>query len=160
MHSKLLIITLLIGLSISACSTKNSPKQAHVIVFKTPKFRYADAGFVQKNSTAFSAQIFMMGHVALKLEFDKKVCINSSCMTKKAFNARVLNAYYYKDLIFDLFSGREIFNARNRIDEANGFSQHISGDNYEIYYKVSNDTIRFKDTKNSILIKLRRLHKE
>jgi hypothetical protein len=42
----------------------------------------------------------------------------------------------------------------------NGFSQFIKDDNVNIIYKVDHKRIYFKDKKNGILIKIKKLHQE
>jgi len=125
------------------------------IVFKTPTFAYADAGFVSNASSETKVEIYSNGQSIMRLRITpSQVCMSSlACMSGDEFNKKVLNANYPQDTIRNIFSAQPIFNGKNKQDTANGFIQNIG----TIKYVVSGGNISFSDSSNGVKIKVRKL---
>lgn len=76
-------------------------------------------------------------------------------MSKSSFNEEYLNAAYPDDLLQNILLGYEIYDAKNRVNTLDGFEQNIEDENVNILYKISINTVYFKDTKNKILFKIK-----
>jgi len=152
-----LVLFIFIG---TACTSKQYVAQnAALIVFKTPTFKYADMGFIYENSDEIKAEIYGSGQALMRLEIAKNsVCMSRfECMSKKGFNQRVLSAVYPEEILDDIFRGRTIFKGEGLVKNRNGFTQKlIKEDKYNIHYAVLNNEIIFRDTINTILIKIKK----
>ena len=130
------------------------------IVLKTPVMRYADQGFVYQNNDEIKAEIYSSGQALLSLRITKDaICTGEfQCLSPKAFNARVLSAYYPDDTIEAIFRGKTILGGKNRIKKRNGFTQKLyKRGQYDIFYTVFNNETVFRDTINRITIKIKTL---
>ena len=160
MIKKIAFISLIIAL-LAGCSSKNYTKQESVfIVFKTPTFKHADLGFMYESSDALKVELYSAGQAVMALEItEATVCMSLlECMDKKSFNEAVLSKYYPDDLIDNVFKAEAIMDGKNKHITRNGFTQSISKDNeYSINYSVLTNQIIFRDTINSILIKIKRM---
>jgi hypothetical protein len=79
------------------------------------------------------------------------------CMGKKRFNQEVLSAFYPDEILDDIFRGKAIFNGVGVTKNSNGFTQKIIKENkYNIDYSVLKNEIIFRDTINTILIKIKK----
>ena len=154
------ILFLTIGFLLSACATKEYVEQnAALIVFKTPTFKYADMGFIYENKEEIKAEIYGSGQALMTLEISKSsVCMSRfECMGKKSFNQEVLSALYPDEILDDIFRGKVIFNGAGLEKSSNGFTQKIIKENkYNIHYSVLNNEVIFRDTINTILIKIKK----
>ncbi len=154
------IVFLITGFLLSGCTPKQYVAQnAALIVFKTPTFKYADMGFIYENSDEVKAEIYGSGQALMTLEISKRtVCMSRfECMGKKSFNHAVLSALYPDEILDDIFRGKEIFNGEGLVKNSNGFTQKIIKENkYNIHYIVLNNEIIFRDTINTILIKIKK----
>lgn len=154
-----MLFTLLL---LNSCVTKEYEKQESVfIVFKTPSLKYADLGFMYKNSDEIKVEIYGSGKALMTLEISSEnVCMSSlACMRKKRFNSEVLNEVYPDTIIDNIFRGKPIFNAKGLIRNRNGFTQNIvDAYKYNIHYSVFNKEIIFHDTINDISIKVKRIN--
>ena len=143
---------------LQACVAPLNHHEPRKIIFKTPHMAYADAGFIHDNGSELKVEIFMAGHAALVLEMGRKICMDGYCFKKKDFVKKYLNSYYPEDILQQIFLGKPIFEGTNLTKLANGFSQTIIKEGtYQISYKVTHDTIRFKDGISRILIKTEKL---
>ncbi len=142
------------------CVDKEYVKQESAfIVFKTPTFKYADLGFIYKNSNEIKIEIYGSGQALMTLEIlNKNICMSAlECMQKKSFNAYVLSRWYPEETIEEIFRAKYIFGGKGLRKNSNGFTQKIKGsDKYDIHYYVFNKEILFRDTINNILIKVKR----
>ena len=160
MIKKIVLISFIIAF-LGGCSSKNYTKQESVfIVFKTPTFRHADLGFMYESSDALKVELYSAGQAVMALEItEATVCMSLlECMGKSSFNTKVLSQYYPDDLIDNVFKAEAIFDGKNKHIARNGFTQNISEpDEYDIHYSVLTNQIIFRDTINSILIKIKRM---
>jgi hypothetical protein len=158
---KKIVLTSLIMVFLGGCSSKNYTKQESVfIVFKTPTFRHADLGFMYESSDALKVELYSTGQAVMALEITKAtVCMSLlECMGKKSFNKEVLSEYYPDDLIDKVFKAEAIFDGKNKRVTRNGFTQNISKSNeYNINYSVLTNQVVFRDTINSIQIKIKKM---
>jgi len=125
------------------------------IVFKTPSYSYADAGFISRASSETKVEIYSSGQAIMRLRVTpSQVCMSSlACMSGGEFNKKVLSANYPDDTLKNIFSAQPIFNGKNKKDTANGFIQNIGS----IKYVVSGKNISFSDSSNGVKIKVREL---
>jgi hypothetical protein len=155
---KILFFTIVFGLS--ACTSKQYVEQnAALIVFKTPTFKYADMGFIYENNEEVKAEIYGSGQALMSLEIsENNVCMSLlECMGKKRFNQEILTARYPDEILDNIFRGKVIFNGAGLEKNSNGFTQKIIKENkYNIHYSVLNNEVIFRDTINTILIKIKK----
>jgi hypothetical protein len=155
-------LLLLLGtlLFLQGCGTTAYLKEnSALIVFKTPTFKYADMGFIYENSSEVKAEIYGSGQALMSLMISKdSVCMSLlACMSKRSFNHQVLSAYYPDTILDDIFRGKPIFENKNLQRNRNGFTQTIVNQKkYNIHYTVLNNEIIFRDTINTILIKIKK----
>jgi len=154
------IVFLMFIFIVSACTSNTYVKQnSALIVFKTPTFKYADMGFIYENSDEVKAEIYGSGQVLMNLEISKNnVCMSLfECMGKKSFNQQVLSSLYPDSILDNIFRGKVIFNGLELEKNSNGFTQKIRKSNkYNIHYSVLKNEIIFRDTINTILIKIKK----
>lgn len=134
-----------------------SSSQTYKIIIKTKDIAIADGGFVRKAQGYKSIEIFSAGVLALHVELAKMACLNGSCTTRDDFNRRFFGYKHYNKILDDILDKKAIYGGENKIKTKDGFMQIIKRDRYDILYKVSKNSIYFKDRKNHILIKLIRL---
>ncbi len=154
------ILFFMIGILLSACTSKQYVEQnAALIVFKTPTFKYADMGFIYENDEEVKAEIYGSGQALMTLEISKNnVCMSLfECMGKKSFNQELLSALYPDEILDNIFRGKVILNGAGLDKNSNGFTQKIIKENkYNIHYSVLNNEVIFRDTINTILIKIKK----
>lgn len=142
----------------SACSTKiYEHTQTKIISIKTPKLRFSDLGYIKNTDDKISVELFTAGKMVQNIKINYLICVDAGCMSKSAFNKAYLNASYPKDILENIVLGDAIYDKKNLHKEDGGFVQYIKDKNVNIKYKVTADTIYFKDKKNSILFKIRNL---
>ncbi|PHS41414.1 MAG: hypothetical protein COB07_02780 [Sulfurovum sp.] len=160
MHMRRSILFLIISFILTACVTKNYTHQnAALIIFKTPAFKYADMGFIYENKEEVKAEIYSSGQALMSLEIsESSVCMSLlECMGKRAFNKEVLSRQYPEEILENIFRGKAIFNGENLEKNRNGFTQKIIKEGkYNIDYSVLNNEVIFRDTINTILIKIKK----
>jgi len=143
---------------LNGCSTLTPKTQESAfIVMKTPKFKYADMGFITTASTV-NVEIYGAGQPLMSLEINgMNVCMSTfKCLEKKDFNAEVLSSSYPDTLLENIFRAKPIFNKENLVKTKDGFSQKLTKDNeYDISYSIKGNQRIFRDTLNKILIKVR-----
>ncbi|MDQ7047767.1 MAG: hypothetical protein Q9M39_09245 [Sulfurovum sp.] len=130
-----------------------------LIVFKTPTFKYADMGFIYENREEVKAEIYGNGQALMVLKISKSnICMSLfECMGKKSFNKAVLSALYPNEILDDIFRGKVIFDGLGLTKSSHGFTQKIVKENkYNIHYNVLNNAIIFRDTINTILIRIKK----
>ena len=158
MNIKMTILFFLASLFFFACG-----KQAYieensaVIVFKTPTFKYADMGFIYENKDEIKVEIYGSGQALMSLKISENlICMTAlKCMPKEYFNAKILSEDYPKNILDNVFRGKEIFDGKGLTKKSNGFTQKISKNSkVDIRYSVLNNEIIFQDTINKILLKI------
>ncbi len=133
------------------------------IILKTKKFAFSDTGFLNKYDNLIDLEVFTMGKPVLDLRVsldEDDVCVDQLCNTKEGFNKTFLSASYPDDLIEKVLLKKPILGGKNLKKTTNGFMQKIMTKNYSIKYKIWPGHIYFKDQKNGIFIKLKRLPNE
>lgn len=150
--------SLLILLVLGGCGAKPFVKRdAATIVLKTPKIKFADAGYVRSNDDLVALELFTAGQAAGKFEIENLVCVEGEgCMRKSSFNAEYLSAFYPDTLMENVLRAKPIYEAQNLVKKSDGFEQIIEDGNVAIVYKVTEEQIYFKDRKNRILIKIKK----
>jgi len=148
-----------VSLLFGGCSlqqyTHSEPK---LIVLKTPKIKFADTRYIRSSGDALEVELFSAGQAVGKISIDRMVCVDGEgCMRKRTFNEVYLNAAYPDTLMQHVLLGRPVFEAQGLERNEQGFTQHIQTLLVDINYKVKAHTIYFKDRKNKILIKIKRL---
>jgi len=160
MKSKILLLMLGMFLFLSACGTQPYLKEnAAFIMFKTPTFKYADMGFVYENAQEVKAEIYGSGQALLSWKISgSTVCMSLlACMSKKSFNAQVLNASYPDDVLENIFRMKPIFSGENFQKNRNGFTQKLrKNGKYNIEYRVLNNDVIFHDRINNIHIEVKK----
>ena len=141
----------------AGCAIKQpTVKESWVVLLKTPKLKFNDIGYILHDNEHVELQLYSAGNAVESFSVNHLVCVQSGCMRKSSFNQEYLSGAYDDDLLQDLLMRRPIFGGKNLQRNNNGFEQHIVDDAYDITYRVSGDTLYFKDTKNRILFKLRK----
>ncbi len=133
------------------------------ITLRTKKFAFSDTGFLNKYDNLLNLEVFTMGKLALDLRVsldEDDICVDQLCNTKEGFNQTFLSASYPDDLIQKVLQRKPIFGGKNLKKTSNGFMQKIMTNRYTIKYKIWPGNIYFKDAKNKIMIKLKRLPDE
>jgi len=140
------------------CTPNYTKHEASLIVFKTPKMAFADAGFVHHNGEALKIVILVVGQPVFTLELGRKICLDGSCLSKEKFIHKNLNPLYPRDILQNIFLGKSLFEGQNLVKQDGGFKQRVYKEGfYDIYYSVKNDQIKFKDKISKILIKTKKI---
>jgi hypothetical protein len=156
-YIKYLFIPLLLLLLWGCAEPVYTKQNSAYIVMKTPHFRYADMGFIYENSDEMKVEIYGNGQALMTLTVTKgSICMSRlECMSKAAFNSRVLSSVYPEDTIEQIFRGKPVFGGADMVQKRNGFTQKlVNTGKYHIEYSVLNNQILFRDTINEILIKV------
>lgn len=160
MNFKRTVSLLMMGFLFSSCAPKEYVKQnSAFIMFKTPTFKYADMGFIYENEEEVKVEIYGSGQALMSLEISEtSVCMSLlECMGKSTFNKEVLSDMYPEDILENIFRGKPLFNGLGLEKKGDGFTQRIiKKDKYNIEYNVLNNQIIFRDTINTILIKVKK----
>ena len=160
MNCKRTVSLLIMGFLWAACAPKEYVQQnSAFIMFKTPTFKYADMGFIYENIEEIKVEIYGSGQAVMSLEISEtSVCMSSfECMGKSTFNKEVLSAMYPEDILENIFRGKALFGGVGLEKNSNGFTQKIIKENkYNIHYTVLNNDIIFRDTINTIHIKIKK----
>jgi hypothetical protein len=132
---------------------------SYKVTMKTKRFAFSDTGFLVKHSDMLRLNILAMGKpvLDLKVKNSDDICVGSLCNTKHGFNQSFLVEEYPDALIENVLNKRPIFDGQNKRVTKTGFVQKITTGSYDIKYQVSSENIYFKDRKNRILIKLKRI---
>ena len=130
---------------------------AATIILKTPKIRFADAGYVRSNEEKVALELFTAGHPVGKFEIENMVCVEGEgCMRKSSFNEEYLNRHYPDTLMENVLRGRPIYEGQNLLQKPYGFEQHIMDEHVDIKYRVTERETYFKDRSNRVLIKIKK----
>ncbi len=136
--------------------------EPYKITLKTKKFAFSDTGFLNRYKDAINLQVFTMGKLVLNLKLsltEDDICVDQLCNTKQGFNQTFLSGAYPDDLVANVLQSKPILRGKHLRKTTNGFMQKIMTDEYAIKYKIWPGNVYFKDTKNHIMIKLKKLPK-
>jgi hypothetical protein len=151
------ILLVMVFLLFNACTTTPKKQESAFIVMKTPKFKYADMGFITTGSVV-KVEIYGAGQPLMRLEINgMNVCMSTfKCFEKKDFNAELLSSFYPETLLENIFRAKPIFNKKSLVKREDGFSQKLTKEGeYDISYSVKGNQRIFRDSLNKILIKVR-----
>ena len=153
-----IVFLALLLLFFGGCASKQLPhKESWVVLIKSPKLKFNDIGYILHNDDSVELQLYSAGVAVEKFSINHLVCTKNGCMRKSSFNAEYLSSAYDDDLLKDLLLHHPIFDGKNLHPNKNGFEQHLVSNAYDIIYRVTPSTLYFKDTKNRILFKLRKM---
>ena len=160
MKKRVVLALTILGLLTACVGLKPKKEESAFIVLKTPTIRYADMGFISASPSDVKVEIYGAGQPLMKLEIGGlNICMSKfECMDKMAFNEKILNRAYDKDLLENIFRGEPIFKGENIEKDKNGsFSQKLTKEGvYDISYSVNQKERVFRDKLNKILIKVRK----
>ncbi|MBU0720855.1 hypothetical protein KJ877_05890 [bacterium] len=149
-------IVLVFTLLFSACSIKNyEHTHSKILIIKSPKIKFADLGYVRNSSKSIELELFVAGQSIEKITINHLICVREGCMSKGGFNTDYLHPSYPAELLQNILLGQSIYEGKNRVKSNEGFEQYIKDEEVDILYKVSSDTVYFKDKKNKILFKIK-----
>ncbi len=165
---KVTIFSIIALFLITGCSFKNlfvtkpvaTVSKSKKITMKTKKFAFSDTGFYKSDDKLIQIQAYSTGVAVADMKFYKDkdtICVGYKCTNRKYFNDNFLSKYYPNNLILNILLAKPIMEAKNLTKTENGFVQNIKTPEYDITYKVTNNSIYFKDRLNKILIKLKDL---
>ena len=148
---------LLLGV-LGGCRSPGLPKaqEGVFVLWKTPVMRYADQGFLYRGEKRIRLEVYANGQAVMRLSVTStQICSGALCMSPKTFNLRYLSPAYPPTLLFHLLSGEPIFGGEGRKESEGEWLQeiHRTGE-YDIHYRVSKNSIDFRDTINAIVIKI------
>ena len=151
---KYLLLCLIIFFN--ACSIKNyEHSDTKIVTIKSPKIKFSDIGYVRHSGDAIELELFIAGHVFQKIHINRMICVEEGCMSKHSFNSQYLNASYPDDILQNVILGDLIYDGKNRVKTADGFTQLIHNKDVDIKYRVNSQESFFKDRKNHIIIKIK-----
>ncbi len=136
--------------------------EPYKITMKTKKFAFSDTGFLNRYDNLINLQVFAMGEMIQDIVVylnEDEICVGSLCNTKHGFNQTFLSGEYPDTLIENVLQSKPIFNGKGLKKMTKGFVQKIATKKYVIKYKIWPGNVYFKDVKNGIIIKLRKLPK-
>ena len=143
-------------LFLSACSIKNYEQtESKLIIIKSPKIKFADLGYIRNSDKAVELELFVAGKVIEKISVNHLICVSDGCMSKSGFNEDYLNRAYPDEILQNILLGHEIYDGKNRVKTDDGFEQNIKDESVDILYRISTNTIFFKDRKNKIIFKIK-----
>ncbi|MCJ7766047.1 MAG: hypothetical protein MUP09_08935 [Thiovulaceae bacterium] len=130
---------------------------AATIILKSPKFKFADAGYLRSNDEMVSIELFSASQAVAKIEVRNLICVaGEGCMRKSSFNSEYLSANYPDTLLENVLRSKPIYNGRNLVENVHGFEQKITDEGVDIEYRITPRQIYFRDRKNSVLIKIKK----
>jgi cytoskeletal protein CcmA (bactofilin family) len=128
--------------------------ESKIIVIKSPQIKYADLGYIRGHGNALKIELYEMGNVVKSIEINKLICVDDGCMLKAVFNKKYLNGSYPSDTLENVILGHAIYDGKNLRKLYDGYVQNIQDEDVDISYEVTSKSIRFKDAKNGILVKI------
>ncbi len=156
------IFTVFVGLFLwgvlSGCRTPGLPEaqEGVFVVWKTPVMRYADQGFLYRGKDRIRLEIYANGQAVMRLSVTPtQICSGALCTDPQTFNLRYLSPHYPKTFLIHLLAGEPIFGGEGKVESKEEWLQeiHRAGE-YDIHYRVSKNSIDFRDTINTIVIKI------
>jgi hypothetical protein len=140
-----------------AYKTPYTSSKPYYIVIKNSQIAVADTGFIKRDESRFNLQLFSASTPIFDLHVDDDVCLDYACLSKKSFNVEFFGVSHYDSFIDELFNFQPIYSKKNLKKSEVGFEQKLKSKSYDITYKIENGNLYFKDTKNSVLIKIKEL---
>lgn len=125
-----------------------------LIVIKSPQIKYADLGYIRGHGNSIKVELYAMGNVVKSIEINRFICVDDGCMLKTAFNEKYLSGSYPSDILENVILGHAIYDGKNLRKLYDGYIQNIKDENVDISYEVTSKQIRFRDSKNGILLKI------
>lgn len=158
---KLLLPILLLAILLSGCATHRPlHKQSYIVLIKSPKIRFNDIGYIIQSDDAIELQLYSAGMCIERFSIGSLVCTQLMCISKARFNEEYLNSAYESKLLEHILRRRPIFDAKGLRRFEGGFEQQIRSRDYDITYRVTKNSIYFRDSKNKILIKLKKMEQD
>lgn len=164
------------ALFFSACAGKIEPSpiqnsNAKTIRLITPQVRLYDNGFLKVFENSARLEIYNVGVLAFYISADnEKICFQEECYTNSQVAKYLLSNDEFSSLDFSaVLRGEPIFGSENLVlldsIESNkdldsikdNFSQTITRNDGEIFYKVQNKEIFFSEKKSRILLEITNL---
>jgi len=153
---KYLPLLILITFLLVGCSLKDyKHTSSKIIIIKSPQIKFSDLGFIRHSDDAIEVELFVAGKVVEQISINHLICVSDGCMSKSGFNKEYLNKAYPGDILQNIFLGKAIYDAQNKIETDDGFEQIIKNKDVHITYRVNSEEIYFKDTKNKIIFKIK-----
>jgi len=135
----LVAVLLLSGCVSKVTVERLESSKGQLILIKTPKIKYFDAGFVKKHKDGVVLEIYQAGNPIAKFETNKDtICINGDCYTKEKFVREFFHISYPKELFELVVLGEPL-------------TQLPEG----ARYKSEDGEISFSDPKNGIKIEIK-----
>ncbi len=131
--------------------------QSYVVTIKMKGIAFNDMGFLNYGKNFTDVQLFSLGTLIFELKINNYISVNSHSFTNKEFNKQFLSSNYPDHILEHILNKKPIFLKENYERKKDGFEQIIKKKNISIKYFVSNNEIYFKDDKNHILIKLKKI---
>ena len=126
------------------CATKTEPI---FVTLKSPQIKISDEGFLKQGFNYKELTIYKAGSVPLKfLIKDDEICLNNKCINKYYFIKKYFNESNKN--IFDIILDKKSFKNIKIIKTKDGFIQKS-----RFFYKVTKDSVLFKDKNLIIFIK-------
>jgi len=129
---------------LTGCAVKTTPV---FITFKSPQIKISDEGFLKEGFNYKELTIYKAGNVPVKfLIKNNKICINNQCINKYYF----IKKYFDESdkNIFDTILEKKPFKNIKIIKIKDGFIQKK-----RFFYKVTKNSVLFKDKKIIVFIK-------
>lgn len=157
---QLLQVSFLLALFLSGCAVKKdvTTSETYVITIKNKQIALSDTGFINQGNDYTNVQIFSAGSVLFNLEImGSNICLDGRCLDKLSFNQQFLQNEHYAELMQEIIAKQPIYGGKNLQKNSNGFEQELEFLNSHLIYKVEGANLTFRDTKNSILMRLKPL---
>lgn len=138
----------------SGCMKNYDMNSSKLIVIRSPQIKYADLGYIRGHGDDLTIELYEMGNVVKSININNFICVDDGCMLKNVFNAKYLNSHYPSDILENVITGHAIYDGKNLRKLYDGYVQDISDENVDIEYVVTKESIRFRDKKNAILLKI------
>jgi hypothetical protein len=145
-------------LLLGGCTVKPfTHSDAATIILKSPKFKFADTGYLKSSDELVALELFSASQPVAKIEVARLICVEGAgCMCKSRFNTEYLSAKYPDDLLENILRSHPIYSGKNLIKNQQGFEQKIADEGVDIEYKITPMQIYFHDRANSVLIKIKK----
>lgn len=145
---------------LSGCIAKKeiTTSQPYTVTIKTPSIAISDTGFLNEGNDYINVQIFAAGNALFNLEMTgETICLDGRCLDAISFNKHFFQQEHYAGLMHDILKREPIFKGQNVQQTPSGFSQEVTLENAFITYRVEEGTLFFKDAKNGILIRMKKI---
>ncbi|MDD5051965.1 MAG: hypothetical protein PHO27_04425 [Sulfuricurvum sp.] len=144
------------ALIIGGCAPKHYEiSKPKLIVFKTPKIKFADMGYLRYGGENVEVELFTAGVAVEKISIEDKICVHAGCMSEEAFVREYLSSEYPSDILRRILLAEPISDGQNTTESCSGIrTQYIRDDKMDIVYRLKPDEIYFKDRTNGMIIKI------